>query len=131
MPADPRTRALRERGAREVLADHLERTARGDVEEDIARNFSPGVVVLTHRGMLRGHQGVRVGRALSSRDRIGPVRRAARTVGRYAQVEWRAESPRGPMEGVDTYVIRDGWVVIQALHPPRVAPPRLDDRPEP
>ena len=113
--------ARRDRSAHEVLADHLARAGRDDLEGDLRRNFHPDVVVLTPGGMLRGHDGVRLGRAAAQRP-TGRERSALRTVGRYGQIEWRAEAPGGPVIGVETFIVRNGRVVVHAMRTRR--PPR-------
>jgi hypothetical protein len=132
MPTGTRRKALRRRGPGEVLADHLARAAMGDVEGDIAANFSPRVVVLTSEGILRGHDGVRLSRLLWSGARPAREWQPPRRVGPYAQVEWSAPTPGAGLQGVDTFVIRDGWVVLHAVSvsvtlegrspPPRAVP---------
>ncbi len=114
-PAGKRRKALRRRGPDEVLADHLARASAGDVEGDIAANFSPRVVIVTSTGILRGHDGVRLSRLLWSGARPARVRQPRRCVGPYAQVEWCASTPGAGLKGVDTYVIRGGWVVLHAV----------------
>lgn len=47
------------RDTRSVVGSHLELRRSGDVEGDIATNYSPEVVLLTGTGMYRGHDGVR------------------------------------------------------------------------
>jgi hypothetical protein len=106
--------ARRDRRAQEVLADHIARADRDDLEGDLRRNFDPDVVVLTSRGILRGHEGVRLGRAAAHRP-TGRVRLSMRTVGRYGQIEWRADGPDGPVTGVETFIVRKGRVVVHAL----------------
>jgi hypothetical protein len=48
------------RSAKEVFDDHLERRKQGDLR----RNYAEDVAVLTARGVLRGHDGVRRSAAL-------------------------------------------------------------------
>jgi hypothetical protein len=38
-----------------------------------------------------------------------------RAVGRYGQVEWRTDRPDGRVTGVETFIIRNGRVVVHAL----------------
>jgi hypothetical protein len=47
------------RGAAQVLEDHLHLREQGELEEDLRRNYANDVVLLTARGVLRGHDGVR------------------------------------------------------------------------
>jgi hypothetical protein len=106
--------ALRGRRAHEVLVDHLAHARRDDLDHDLKRNFDPDVVVLTSQGILRGHDGVRLGRA--GVDRPSPrVPASIRAIGRYAQIEWRADAPDGPVTGVETFIVRKGRVVVHAL----------------
>lgn len=50
---------LESRSAQEVFDDHLDLAQQGRFEEDISRNCSEGIVVLTNRGTFYGHKGVR------------------------------------------------------------------------
>src|SRR3954468_12882340 len=50
---------LSSRSTREGLADHLRLADEGAVEEDLASNVAEDVVMLTGRGVFRGHEGVR------------------------------------------------------------------------
>jgi hypothetical protein len=114
MTGKHRARGLRDRGAQEVLEDHLAHRRRGDIAADLRRNFDPDVVVLTSEGILRGHDGVRLGRAVAHRP-SGRHRVSMRAVGRYGQVEWRTDRPDGRVTGVETFIIRNGRVVVHAL----------------
>ncbi len=57
---------------------------------------------------------MRLGRAgvdpLSAR-----VPASVRAIGRYGQIEWRADTPDGPVTGVETFIVRKGRVVVHAL----------------
>jgi hypothetical protein len=48
-----------QRTAEEVLDDHLQESWGGTIEDDLVRNYSPAVVVLTRHGVYRGHEGMR------------------------------------------------------------------------
>jgi hypothetical protein len=48
-----------ERSTAEVLDDHLRCRQVDDIEQDIARNYSPGVLVMTTIGLKKGHDAVR------------------------------------------------------------------------
>lgn len=47
------------RSSQEVLDDHLRESLDGLIEDDLARNYSKDLVVLTGRGVFRGHDGLR------------------------------------------------------------------------
>ena len=55
---DP-TADLAARTTQEVYEDHLRLADENDIEGDLARNVAEDVVVLTGRGVFRGHDGVR------------------------------------------------------------------------
>jgi hypothetical protein len=47
------------RGAAEVLWNHLELAREGSVDDDLAENFAPDVIVLTRWGSFHGHAGTK------------------------------------------------------------------------
>lgn len=49
----------RHRSPQEVLDVHLRESQDGLIEDDLARNYSEDLVVLTGRGVYRGHNGLR------------------------------------------------------------------------
>lgn len=103
----------------DVLEDHLRRAEAGDTEGDLAANFADDVVLLTGIGELHGHDGVRESRAVLAQDL--PSRQfeylTKLVVGQYAFLEWRGEAPDVHVEdGADSFVIRDGRIVMQSIH---------------
>jgi hypothetical protein len=108
------------RGARQVFDDHLELRKRGDLEQDLARNYAPDVVVLTARGVLRGHDGVRESAALlyqAIRNANRYEYENAQCEDRVALLEWRAEGRTSAIrDGVDSYLIERGRIVAQTIH---------------
>lgn len=50
-------RKMLDRSPQEVLDDHLRESPDGSIEGDLARNYSDDLVVLTGRGVDRGHSG--------------------------------------------------------------------------
>ncbi|SDZ16397.1 SnoaL-like domain-containing protein [Micromonospora pattaloongensis] len=110
---------LRERSAREVLDDHLRLSDERRFDDDIARNCAPDCVVLTGRGVYRGHDGLRtLARALAEEVPSGvwqyPTRLAE---GRMAFIEWTVESDEAIVnDGADSFVIENGLIVYQTIH---------------
>jgi hypothetical protein len=93
------------RGARQVFDDHLELRKRGDLEQDLARNYAPDVVVLTARGVLRGHDGVRESAALlyqAIRNANRYEYENAQCEDRVALLEWRARDGPAPSATAST-----------------------------
>lgn len=102
-----------------VLRDHLRRAAAGDVEGDIATNYDDDVVLLTGIGVLRGPDGVRESRAVLASDLPNGRYEYLTTLvlDGYAFLEWRGSSAEVHVEdGADSFVIRDGRIVMQSIH---------------
>lgn len=59
---------LASRSAQEVFDDHLNLAQQGRFEEDIERNCSKNCIVLTNRGIYRGHDGIRQLAAMLQRE---------------------------------------------------------------
>ncbi|MGN8024592.1 nuclear transport factor 2 family protein [Microbacterium sp. 22242] len=106
------------RTTREVIEDHLSRRLEGDLDGDL-RNYSPEVVRLTGSGVYRGLQGVR-----ESSEELGRLVGDATlactlmvTEGGYAYLEWTADNASTHVgDGADTFVLRDGLIVLQTTH---------------
>lgn len=114
MPGDHQQRTTRE-----VFEDHLEKAGDMRVEEDIQANYADDVVVMTHLGVFKGHEGVR--QARNNLQRYLPdatFEYLGKTVeGDYAYLEWTGRSPEGVVrDGTDGFVIRDGKIVAQFIH---------------
>lgn len=113
------TEHLRQRSAEEVFDDHLRLAAEHRFEEDIARNVSPDCVVLERRGTFTGIEGVTHLAQLLDQELPGAVfTYTTRLVaGRAAFLEWTAEAAGARVrDGADSFVIEDGWIVIQTIH---------------
>jgi hypothetical protein len=107
------------RSAEEVLEDHLREAKEGSIEDDIRRNFAEDLVILTGRGVYRGHEGLRkVNRMLQ--EELPNARFTHRTklvAGEMAFLEWTAESEQAVVDdGADSYCIRDGRIIAQTIH---------------
>jgi hypothetical protein len=124
---------LNNRTAREVLDEHLklsnewkdEEEMWRNLSEDLRRNFSEDCVVLTNRGIFRGHEGARelVGMEVArmfggEMARGGSFRYISRVVeGRMGFLEWAYEDANVRIrDGADSYLIEDGKIVAQTIH---------------
>ena len=120
---------LTRRSAREVLDDHLNIAQRWEgidvdletvVREDLERNVSRDIVVLTNRGTFHGYDGV-MELALMLGAEL-PEHRAfeytyVSAEGRIAFLEWAYEdSTTRVRDGADSYLIEDGKIVAQTIH---------------
>jgi len=102
-----------------VLDDHLRESQTGSIEADLARNYSEDLVVLTGRGVYRGHQGLRQ-LAQRLREELPEATFEYRTrliEGEMGFLEWTGHSPVAEVEdGADSYLIREGKIVAQTIH---------------
>jgi hypothetical protein len=128
---------LSRRSTEEVLEDHLrisqewsDRDFAVVLEEDLQRNVAEDVVVITNRGIVRGHDGVReLARQLA--DEL-PEHRAFRytfraVAGKMGFLEWSYEDSRAVVrDGVDSYLIENGKIVAQTIH--YTVEPSIDSR---
>lgn len=102
-----------------VLADHLEQSRRGSVDDDLRRNYDEDVVVLSVNGARRGHDAIRelnerLQRELPDATYSYPV---VLVEGPYGFLRWEAESAEAHVrDGADSYVILDGKIVAQTIH---------------
>ncbi len=91
----------------------------GKVEEDIARNYDPELVLLHKGGVEHGFDGIRKSAArLEQQLPDASFRYQDKQVsGEYAYLEWEADSELYHVkDGADTFVIRDGRIVMQSIH---------------
>jgi hypothetical protein len=103
----------------DVFEDHLRLRLEGKLEEDLRRNYSEDVLLLTVNSNARGHDAIRMSAERLSRQL--PQARfhiAARQVnGPYALLIWSARSARfDAVEGADSFVIENGKIVFQSIH---------------
>lgn len=107
------------RSTREVFEDHLKLRMKGDLETDLARNYSETVTLLTVNSNVRGHDAMRMSaRRLAEQLPDGKFEFVAKQVnGPYALLIWRARSDRfRAVDGADSFVIEDGRIQMQTIH---------------
>lgn len=110
---------LSARSTREVFEDHLRLADAGDLDGDLARNVAEDVVVLSGRGVFRGHDGVReLARQLM--DEVPSGRWTYTTLlaeGPMAFLEWTVdEGPTRIRDGADSYLVEGGKIRVQTIH---------------
>lgn len=102
-----------------VLKDHLRLRERGDLEQDIRRNYAPDVVLLTPTGSFRGHQGVRESAQLLYEAISNPNSYEYESIvcdDRVALLEWSAQTEEMKIsDGVDTFLIEDDRILAQTI----------------
>jgi hypothetical protein len=108
-----------DRSTEEVFRDHLALRSRGEVEQDIERNYDPDVTLIRGGTVYRGQDGVREC-ARQLRQDIGDAKatyKTARVEGDVAFLEWAIHDNGVVVEdGVDTFVIRNGRIVTNTVH---------------
>lgn len=118
------------RSPREVLEDHLRESRTGSIDDDLPRNYAEDVVVLTGRGVYRGHDGMRYLNDLLRKDLPGGTfdYHTVLVDGEVGFLEWTGTSARSRIhDGADSYVIRDGRIVAQTIHYTVVEASRQDE----
>ncbi|WP_395517434.1 nuclear transport factor 2 family protein [Pseudorhizobium flavum] len=107
------------RSTDEVLQDHLRLRAEGKLEEDLARNYAPQVVLLTSNSNMSGHAALRKS-ASRLRKQLPEARfnyRVKQVQGPYALLIWSATSSRfEAVQGADSFVIENGKITFQSIH---------------
>ncbi|WBQ03395.1 YetF domain-containing protein [Kribbella sp. CA-293567] len=111
----PRTDGATERSTGEVLRSHLHHRAAGRLTADLEENYHPDVVLLSDRGMHRGHDGVR-----RLADVLHRYHGNDEWTGTHLEIEnefgflrWSAH--HGPY-GAESFVVTDGKIVIHTVH---------------
>jgi hypothetical protein len=107
------------RSTREVFDEHLAFADRGEVEEDLARNYHQDCVILIGSGEYRGNAGARqLAARLSWEMPEAKFEYITRMVsGRFAFLEWTGTSRISSVtDGVDSFVIEHGKIVAQTIH---------------
>jgi hypothetical protein len=109
-----------QRSTREVLEDHLDLAKRGELDEDIRRNFSDDIVLLTTYGIYRGLDGLREKAKLLLEQLPGGQWTYDNVMveGELGFLEWRGVGENGARieDGADSYLIRDGRIVAMTIH---------------
>ncbi len=117
--SDPTQLDTAQRFAADVLQDHLRLREAGELEEDLRRNYATDVVLLSARGALHGHEGVRTSAAFLYEAAAGHEYCYHMTVvdDRMAMLEWSAVGHEMRIvDGVDSYLIEDGVIKAQTIH---------------
>ena len=107
------------RSTAEVLDDHLARRTAGDLEGDLEHNYAPGVIFLCEHGPRTGRDAVRESaeRLAKQLPEASFQYRVKQVDREYALLLWRADSPKARAEhGVDSFVIRDGRILMQSVY---------------
>jgi hypothetical protein len=103
----------------EIFDDHLARATRGDVEGDIAANYSPDCVLLTTYGRFDGHAGIRAAASLLARQvPEAQYQYTQRSVhAEIAFLEWTAVG-RGTRvrDGADSFLIHNDRIHVMTIH---------------
>jgi hypothetical protein len=107
------------RNTTEVIQDHLQKRLVGEVEADIAENFSTDIIILSSFGTFRGHEGVKQCSKKLERD-IGNVSfnyNHTQIEEEYAFLEWTASKGKELVcDGADSFVVENGKIVMQTVH---------------
>lgn len=108
------------RDTEHVIQDHLDRRRRGDLDGDLYANYADEVILISHEGVKRGHDGVRQLAEILSQyvdnDEYEILQlTTADNIG-YIRWEGRSGSRPEPHDGTDTFVVEDGRIIAQTIH---------------
>jgi len=110
---------LTSRSPQAVLEDHVRLRERGELDEDLERNYDADVLLLTGRRTFTGHDGVRAAAGLLG-DAVDSESYRFRTLvvgDRMGFAEWTAQGEDAVIrDGVDSYLVEDGKIRAQTVH---------------
>jgi hypothetical protein len=111
----------RQRSTEEVFEDHLDlrQGSHDRVEEDIRRNFSDNVIVVTNFGTFEGKDGVRHTSGLLKVQLPSACYEYRKKLvrGKVAILEWTGRCGNTLVDdGSDTFVIENGLITVQTIY---------------
>lgn len=107
------------RSTLDVFEDHLRLRLEGKTEEDIERNYTDDVILLSNTETAQGKATLR--RWADALSRELPEAKfdlvSKQVNGEYAFLQWRASSLSACVRhGADSFVIRGGRIVMQSVY---------------
>jgi hypothetical protein len=110
---------IMKRSAKEIIEDHLDKSINSAMDEDLIKNYSEDVVILTSAGVFRGHPGLRkLNDVLQSELPNADFEYVAKVYAAdFGFLEWRARSDKYEVsDGADSYVVHNSKIVAQTIH---------------
>jgi hypothetical protein len=101
-----------------VFERHLQLRVAGDLERDLAENYSPDIILFCEHGVLRGHDAIRESahRLLLQLPEAQFEFKLKAVEENFAFLIWKARSERFEVDdGADTFVFRDGLIQVQSI----------------
>jgi len=108
-----------ERDPEEVFEDHLKLANIGAFEEDLARNYTEDIVLLTNYGDFHGHEGVReAAKLLQNQLPEGKYNYVLkRCHENICFLHWTGNSKKSFIEdGADSFHVDNGKIKIQTIY---------------
>lgn len=107
------------RSTRDVVESHLDHRRNHDVEGDLSENYADDVVILSAEGIHTGHDAIRLTASVlnSYIEHADFSYDQVLVEGEYGLLNWSAdEGDTHIHDGADSYVVRDGLIVMQSIH---------------
>jgi hypothetical protein len=108
------------RSTRDVLECHLALRRKGDLEEDIARNYGDDLVVIAKDGVFHGADGIRTTASILHANLPDAEYDfdLLEVSDKYALLGWSARAADGTRSshGADAFVVEDGRIAVQMIH---------------
>jgi hypothetical protein len=105
------------RNTQEIFESHLKLRDKKELEKDINENYSPAIFIISNHGNFYGHDGVRESAGvLNSLLPNAIFKYELKEVnGEVAYLVWDGRSKNKRVRGTDTFLIRDGKIIIQTI----------------
>lgn len=113
-----KSNVLENRSSEEVFEDHLHLARMGKLEEDLSRNISKDIMLLTNYGNFEGHEGVRAAAELLDRQlpegKFSYHKKICHK--NICYLIWTGDSKTSSIpHGTDSFLIENGKISIQTI----------------
>ncbi len=107
------------RTTKDVIENHLELSKNGSIEEDLKKNFSEDLIILSSHGIYNGHAGLKKLNELLIKEFPEAEFNYNNFLveGELGFLEWTVKSDDAEVnDGADSYLVRNGLIIAQTIH---------------
>jgi len=109
---------LLKRSASAVFEEHLELAQKGGIEEDLNRNYSKDIVLLTNYGTFHGYEGVKEAAKLLEKQLPKGIYdyKLRLCHEKMCFLHWTGDSEESYiLDGADSFLIEEGKIKVQTI----------------